>query len=75
LFPNQLESCAYNRMNYAVALSQKVDSVDSEERTRLLQVMKVQALEAKKTLEQLPMNFMIKGALGNCQQILEYLKQ
>lgn len=74
LFPNQLESWAYIRMNYAVALSQKINSVNAEEQFFLKKTMKTQTLEAQKTLEQLPKNFMIEGALERCQQILEYLK-
>ena len=74
LFPNQIENCAYTRLNYAVALSQKINSIKLEERSSFFEIMKTQTLQAKKELEQLPTNYLIENALERCQQILEYLK-
>ncbi len=74
LFPNQIENCAYTRLNYAVALSQKANSVTAAERSAIFKTMKTQTLQAQKELEQLPTNFLIKAGLQRCEQILEYLK-
>ena len=74
LFPNQIENCAYVRINYAVALSQKVNDVSDTELASIYAIMKKQTLLAKETLEQLPNNFMVQYGLEQCKQILDYLE-
>lgn len=74
LYDNQIENCAYTRINYAVALSQKVNDVTFKEQQAIFKTMKIQTLQAKKELESLPSSFLIMNGLQRCEQILEYLE-
>ncbi|MEM9917549.1 MAG: transglutaminase domain-containing protein [Bacteroidota bacterium] len=77
IFDNQIENCAYNRLNYAIALNNQLvresENLD-EERVKQIQEEQVYHLrEAKARLGQLPQSIMREMALQQCEDLLRQL--
>ena len=73
LFDTQLENCAYNYFNYAVALSQVELTTDNEE--QILTTMLTSFQKARIQLEGLQQNIFIEQALEQCKGYIEYLEE
>ena len=73
LFDTQLENCAYNYFNYAVALSQVELTADNEE--QVLTTMLASFQKARIQLEDLQQNIFIEQALEQCKGYIEYLEE
>lgn len=73
LFDTQLENCAYNYFNYAVALSQV--SLTPENEQQMTQKMLFYFQQASQQLEALPQNMFIEQAIDQCKSYSKYLKK
>lgn len=73
LFANNEENCAYNYMNFAVALSRSLDQAkDRKEELVIIAKMKVALQRARSILERLPKSMFIEQGLNRCDQYLEF---
>ena len=72
LFDTQLENCAYNYFNYAVALSQMELTADNEK--QVLTTMLASFQKARVQLEDLQQNIFVEQALEQCKGYIEYLE-
>lgn len=73
LFDTQLENCAYNYFNYAVALSQV--SLTPENEQQMIQKMLFYFQQASEQLEALPRNMFIEQAIEQSESYSEYLNK
>ena len=75
LFPNQLENCAYNRFNYAIAWYQALDTVEGGNEKKIALKEIIEQLKASKAvLQTLPSNFMTEQTIDQCTQYIDYLE-
>ena len=73
LFANNEENCAYNYINYAVALSRSLDlAKDRKEELVIIDKMKTSLQQAKAILQGLPKNMFIEQGLSRCEQYLDF---
>lgn len=72
LFDTQLENCAYNYFNYAVALSRVPLTADNEQAT--LAIMLVNFQKAQQQLGSLQQNIFTENALALCEEYIAYIK-
>ena len=72
LYDTQLENCAYNYFNYAVALSQVPLTLENEQ--PMIQKMLFYFQQAAQQLEALPRNIFTEQAIEQSKSYREYLK-
>jgi len=73
LYDSELENCAYNYFNYAVALSQVPLTLENEQ--QLTQKMLFYFQQASQKLEALPQNIFTEQAIAQSKSYSEYLKK
>ena len=73
LYDTQLENCAYNYFNYAVALSQV--SLTDENEQQMIQKMLFYFQQASQQLEALPPNIFTEQAIDQSKSYRDYLKK
>ncbi|MEM6378944.1 MAG: transglutaminase domain-containing protein [Bacteroidota bacterium] len=74
LYDTQLENCAYNFFNYAVALTQKTSN-DRQSSLENWQAVLAYLKKAAARLEKLPQNMFTKNALANCANYIQYAEE
>ncbi|MEN0046160.1 MAG: transglutaminase domain-containing protein [Bacteroidota bacterium] len=67
LLDKQQENCAYNYLNYAIALLS--EHPKEEEKKKALEQVEI----ARNMLEKLPSNFLIQQGLKRCEEVIEYI--
>ncbi|MEL6721036.1 MAG: hypothetical protein AAFP82_20210, partial [Bacteroidota bacterium] len=67
LLDKQQENCAYNYLNYAIALLSNTPQAEEKK----LALSNVQM--AKNILEKLPSNFLIQQGLKRCEEVIKYI--
>lgn len=74
LYDTQLENCAYNYFNHAVALTQ---NLSNEVALNLVEWQHILSLfeKASLQLQQLPQNIITQNALSNCEEYIDYVKK
>jgi len=73
LFDSQLENCAYNYFNHAVAFSKVPLTADNEQ--EVLATMLLNFQKAQQQLSNLKQNIFTENALDMCKEYMEYLKK
>lgn len=67
LLDKQQENCAYNYLNYAIALLS--DHPTKKDKSLALENIQI----AKSILEKLPSNFLIQQGLKRCEEVIQYI--